>query len=190
MAGKKQVIVLSDGDETAYRALVRVCRELDCYPLRASEGNPTRLNGDELIAAVLKAPAEPVVVMVDDRGDSGQGPGEDALRALTESAELDVLGVVAVAANTRPVAGVDVDVSVDQHGTVIRRAVDKDGHAVRSARLKGDTVDVLKSYRGPVVGLGDPGKMEGHDRLSHGVPATRRAIQEILQWRETHDGRR
>lgn len=190
MSEKRAVIILTDGDETAYHALSEACHQLDCHPLRASEGNPTPLGGQDLVEAVLQAPAEPVVVMVDDRGDAGRGPGEDALSVLTQSPQLDVLGVVAVAANTHPVQGVPVDISVDQDGEVVHHAVDKAGREVHSHQLKGDTVDVLRSFDGPVVGLGDPGKMDGHDRISKGVPATRRAIQEILERRGTrHAGR-
>lgn len=185
MAEKKRVIILTDGDETAYDALSEACRDLQCHPLKASVGNPTPLSGEELIAAIARAPGEPVVVMVDDRGDARRGKGERALDALISAPELDVLGVVAVAANTHPVKGVEVDVSVDQDGHIIEHAVDKAGREVSGRRLKGDTVDVLDSYQGPIVGLGDPGKMDGHDALSRGVPATRRAIEEILQ-REGH----
>lgn len=190
MAPKKQVIILTDGDQTAYRALSEACEELSCHPLRASEGNPTPLTGRELVTEILRAPAEPVVVMVDDRGDAGLGKGERALDVLIDAPELDVLGVVAVAANTHPVHGVAVDVSVDQDGNLIHHAVDKDGHAVSGRTLKGDTVDILESYSGPIVGLGDPGKMEGHDSVHHGVPATRRAIEEILKKGASPHGRR
>jgi stage V sporulation protein AE len=189
MAQKKQVIILTDGDQTAYQALSEACDELSCHPLRASEGNPTPLTGEELVKEIMRAPAEPVVVMVDDRGDAGTGRGERALDVLLDSSELEVLGVVAVAANTHPVHGVAVDVSVDQDGNVVHQAVDKDGHPVSGSTLKGDTVDVLKAYSGPVVGLGDPGKMEGHDSVHHGVPATRRAIEEILKKGANPDGR-
>lgn len=181
MTAKKRVIVLTDGDHTAYRALSEACDELSCHPLRTSAGNPTPLNGQELVEAILKAPAEPVVVMVDDRGDAGLGRGERALDVLISNPQLDVMGVVAVAANTHPVQGVEVDHSVDQDGHLVNQAVDKNGHPVSGHTLKGDTVDVLAGYEGPIVGLGDPGKMEGHDSIGHGVPATRRAIEEIIK---------
>ncbi len=181
MGQKKQVVILTDGDETAYQALSEACRDLKCHPLRASEGNPTPLHGDQLIQAIMKAPRDPVVVMVDDRGDAGFGPGEKALAALMESPELEVLGVVAVAANTHPVKGVKVEQSVDQSAQVVSHAVNKAGEEVSSNRLRGDTVDTLGSYSGVVVGLGDPGKMQGHDRIEKGVPATRRALEEILR---------
>jgi len=181
MINKKRVIVLTDGDQTAYRALQTACDELNCHPLSASKGNPTPLDGKALLKAIQNAPKDPVVVMVDDRGDSRRGQGEDALSVLIESSEIDVLGVIAVAANTEPVQGVSVQSSVDQDGVVIHQAVNKDGHSVSGNLLKGDTVDVLDAFSGTVVGLGDPGKMEGHDAIHRGVPATLRATQEILE---------
>lgn len=178
---RKPVVVFTDGDDTAFHALSKACEELQCHPLRASRGNPTHLTGDELVRAVVNAPQDPVVVMVDDRGDAGQGEGENALKVLLQSSEVEVLGVVAVAANTQPVHGVDVVVSVTQDGQVIEGAVDKSGEQVAGHLLRGDTVDVLESYQGPVVGLGDPGKMDGHDSVKKGVPVTKKALQEVLQ---------
>ncbi|WP_430626284.1 stage V sporulation protein AE [Sulfobacillus thermotolerans] len=53
----------------------------------------------------------------------------------------------------------------------------------RKPAQDGDTVDVLADDVGdvPIIGLGDPGKMGGHDAIGHGVPATRRALEEVLQ---------
>lgn len=185
---KRQVVVLTDGDETAYRALSEACHDLSCHPLVASQGNPTPLSGPELLQAIHQAPRDPVVVMVDDRGDSGLGQGEKALQALLDASDIEVLGVIAVAANTRPVQGVTVDQSVNQDGRLIDRAVDKGGHAGPSRTLKGDTVDVLNQFSGLVLGLGDPGKMDGHDAIQQGVPATRRALEEILRQGHRRDG--
>lgn len=189
MGTKKEVIILTDGDRTAYRALSEACEDLACHPLRASEGNPTPLDGQKLVEAVKAAPRSPVVVMVDDRGDAGHGDGEDALDALIHSEAFDILGVVAVAANTHPVKGTRVAESVTLDGEVIEGAVDKGGHPSSGMVVKGDTVDVLEDFDGLVVGLGDPGKMGGHDSISRGVPATRRALEEILKKRGGDDGR-
>jgi stage V sporulation protein AE len=174
------IIIVTDGDRTAAQALRRACRELDLDLLEASQGNPTPSTGPDLIAAIHHAERPPVVVMVDDRGRADMGPGERVLAQLLQATSLNVIGVVAVAANTRPVQGVPVPVSVSQTAQVVASAVDKAGHPQNSHRLKGDTVDVLQHYRGPIIGLGDPGKMDGHDRLSAGAPATRRALEEIL----------
>ncbi|MCL4318465.1 MAG: stage V sporulation protein AE [Firmicutes bacterium] len=176
------VIVVTDGDETAYRAIDAACQELELFALKASQGNPTPLSGKALVQAVLEAPKEPVVVMVDDRGQADQGVGERDLEVLLKSPKLNVLGVVAVAANTRHVEGVAVDASVTQTGEITDGVVDKQGRATSGNTLHGDTVDVLQGHDGlPVIGLGDPGKMEGHDSMSQGVPATKKALQEILR---------
>ncbi|AEW05275.1 stage V sporulation protein AE [Sulfobacillus acidophilus DSM 10332] len=177
----KSVIIFTDGDQTAYRALKEAGDELGLYVLSQSRGNPTPLGGSELIEAVLNAPAEPVVVMADDRGKTGKGAGERAVETLLHDARINVLGVIAVAANTRPVHGVRVDASVTQDAEVVETAVDKQGHPTSDDRLKGDTVDVLDEYSGPIIGLGDPGKMEGHDAIGHGVPVTKEALKEVLQ---------
>ncbi len=182
------VIVVTDGDETAYRAIDVACQELELFPLMASRGNPTPLSGKALVKAVLEAPKEPVVVMVDDRGQADQGVGERDLEVLLKSPKLNVLGVVAVAANTRSVQGVAVDASVTQTGQVIDGVVNKKGRATSGDTLHGDTVDVLHGHEElTVIGLGDPGKMEGHDTMSQGVPATKKALQEILRRSGYHE---
>ncbi|MHB1610150.1 MAG: stage V sporulation protein AE [Sulfobacillus sp.] len=185
----RDVIVVTDGDETAYRAIAAACRELDLYPLKSSQGNPTPLSADSLVKAVLDAPRQPVVVMVDDRGQADEGIGEKDLKALLESPQLNILGVVAVAANTPHVHGVAVDASVTQKGQVIERAVDKKGRATSNAVIHGDTVDVLANHEEiSIVGLGDPGKMEGYDSIGDGVPATKAALAEILRRSGYHAG--
>lgn len=181
MDNKRSVIIVTDGDGTAFHAVKEACDDLHCHPLDASQGNPTPRDSRSLVDEILKAPKDPVVVMVDDRGDADQGPGEKALDVLIQAPELNVLGVVAVAANTHPVKGVEVSESVDQKGHIVDHAVDKDGNPTSSSRLLGDTVDVLQGYKGAVVGLGDPGKMQGHDAVGKGAPATRQALEEILR---------
>ncbi len=185
----KDVIIFTDGDETAYHALGVACKDLALHPLHASQGNPTPLTGDRLIRAVLDAPRDPVVVMVDDRGDKGKGLGEQALEDLMASPDINVLGVVAVAANTHPVHGVIVDGSVTNEAVVVSTAVDKNGEPTHDNILRGDTVDVLgHSGSVPIVGLGDPGKMGGKDSVERGVPITKQALEEILR-RSGYHGR-
>ncbi len=176
MSQVRRVIIVTDGDDTAYRALEEACDNLHCHPVRAASDD-----GVALIDAIQKAPKDPVVVMVDDRGDAGEGSGEQALKDLIRDAGLDILGVVAVASNTPGVNGVSITASVDQSAQVVQAAVDKAGHELSSKTLRGDTVDVLADFEGPIIGLGDPGKMQGHDAINAGVPATRRAIEEILR---------
>ncbi|CAB1128694.1 Stage V sporulation protein AE (SpoVAE) [Candidatus Hydrogenisulfobacillus filiaventi] len=181
MAERVPVIVVTDGDRTAAAAVEAAAQELGLEVLGRSAGNPTPLKGRELVDAVLRKAPGPVVVMVDDRGDPDTGPGERALRTLLRSPELDVLGVVAVAADTRPVEGVEADQSVSRAGDLVEGAVDKRGHP-RTGLLRGDTVDVLREFpRVPVVGLGDPGKMDGHDAPGAGAPLTRAALEAVLR---------
>lgn len=174
-----RVIVVTDGDETAWRAIRTASRDLGLHPLRASAGNPTPVDGATLIEAIQRAPKEPVVVMVDDRGEAGTGAGEVALRQLLGAPGLNVLGVVAVASNTEPVSGVRPVYSVDRNADLISGAVDKTGHPDGTV-LKGDTVDVLRRTEVPVIGLGDPGKMAGQDAAGRGAPATRAALAALL----------
>lgn len=176
MSQARRVIILTDGDDTAYRALEEACHDLHCHAVRGGSRD-----GSALIDAIHNAPKDPVVVMVDDRGDAGQGPGEKALKHLLQDSDLNILGVVAVASNTPAVKGVGITASVNQSGEVVDTAVDKAGHELSSRTLRGDTVDVLADFEGPIIGLGDPGKMQGHDAIKDGVPATRRAIEEILR---------
>lgn len=179
----KKVIVVTDGDRTAYRAIRTAAKALNLTPVGDTEGNPTPLGGEAVIRAIREAPGDVAVAMVDDRGDAGRGAGERDLETILRAEALEVLGVVAVAAHTRGVAGTVPDVSVDAAGDVVRGAVGKEGE--RSGRvLYGDTVDVLRRFPDvPVVGLGDPGKMGGQDRPQEGAPATTEALRMILQGR-------
>jgi stage V sporulation protein AE len=179
----KQVIVVTDGDKTAYEAISRACKTLGLQPVRATRGNPTPIQGQSLIHAIEQTAGNPVVAMVDDRGDAGVGPGERDLKTILESDSLKVLGVVAVAANTRGVRGVIPEVSIDHDAQLVSEAVNKAGNESGHV-LHGDTVDVLRQYPEVlVVGLGDPGKMGGGDAASKGAPATEEALKTILSRR-------
>ncbi len=182
MANPTDVIVVTDGDATAWRAVEAASSELGLVPLAVSRGNPTRVDADRIIAEAQAQTGGPVVVMVDDQGDAGTGPGERILTHLLKDRRVRVLGIVAVAAHTSGVRGVMPDLSVDQHARGGAGAVDKDGEVVEGPLL-GDTVDVLRGATEDivVVGLGDPGKMEGQDALSAGVPATRAALAAVLR---------
>jgi stage V sporulation protein AE len=179
------VIVVTDGDHTAWEAIRDACEALDCYALRASMGNPTPLDGDALVEAVVRTGRSPVVVMVDDQGASDRGPGEEALKTFLESPRVHVLGVVAVASHTPGVDGVTPDFSIDATGERVSGAVNKEGDQAGRV-LRGDTVDVLAEADPAltVVGLGDPGKMGGRDRPERGEPATRAAIAALLKRRD------
>lgn len=188
---QQPVIVVTDGDETAFHAIEAAAKSLRLKVLRQSHGNPTPLSGRELVERAREVGGgEPIVVMVDDQGEARLGKGEKALAGVLASEELRVLGVVAVAAHTRGVRGVVANVSVTGEGNVTPGAVDKDGDPSGGTVLKGDTVDVLRDYPGVyVVGLGDPGKMEGEDAISRGAPATAHAIREVLERSGYHESR-
>lgn len=177
---KSQVIIVTDGDHTAWEAVFEAAADLGLYALPQSRGNPTPRDAAALTDAVRKAPREPVVVLVDDQGDADTGPGERVLDGLLRAPELQVLGVVAVASHTRGVRGVEPWISVTGNDQRVKGAVDKGGHA-QPGRLRGDTVDVLNGEDVPVVGLGDPGKMGGRDAVGRGAPATREALRAILE---------
>ncbi|MCL4426587.1 MAG: stage V sporulation protein AE [Firmicutes bacterium] len=179
---RKRIIVITDGDEVAQQAVRLAGKKLGLRVISRSGGNPTPLEGAEIAALIKKAPFDPVLVMVDDRGRRYQGQGERALAYLAADPEIEILGVLAVAANTEGAQGTAVSFSIDNRGEVVAGAVDKDGHEVGNPTLKGDTVDVLNEIQVPlIVGIGDVGKNGGRDAIRRGVPITVRAIREILR---------
>lgn len=182
MAAPVRVILVTDGDKVARRAVEEAAQRLGLRCISASAGNPTPLSGPELVKLVQDAVYDPVLVMVDDKGNPGMGAGEQALAYLCQAPELQVLGAIAVASNTKRAQGVPVDISITREGRVVQHPVDKDGYPrANDAVLRGDTVDVLRRLNLPViVGVGDPGKMEGADCHEEGCAVTTRAILEVL----------
>lgn len=159
--------------------------------ISVSAGNPTRLTGDQLLAQINKAPHDPVVVMLDDKGYLGQGKGERALEYLATHPDIRVLGVLAVASNTEYAGGVNVDCSVTSSGAISQAAVDKSGREKNFSPelLTGDTVENLGDLNFPlVIGIGDIGKMDGADDPDRGAPLTTRALKEILNRSGYHGG--
>ncbi|OAT86455.1 stage V sporulation protein AE [Desulfotomaculum copahuensis] len=182
-AGERcRVILVTDGDAVARQAVEVASRNVGARCISLSAGNPTILSGPDLVALIKRAPHDPVVVMLDDRGATGAGPGERALEYICRHPDIQVLGVVAVASNTTGARGVRVDESVTRTGNLVPGAVDKFGAARRPGRkLHGDTVEILNRLPVPLtVGLGDVGKMLGADDYRCGAPVTARALQEIL----------
>lgn len=180
---KTKIIVLTDGDSMAQKAVEVAGKQLDLRTISASAGNPTPLSGEELIALIQKASHDPVLVMVDDCGNPGYGKGEHVLEFLGTHPEIEILGVIAVAANCQSVDGIKVDFSVDQTGKVVEGPVDKDGRseAIGHRYIEGDTVDILNGMHIPmIVGIGDIGKMHGLDSYKNGAHVTTKAVQEIL----------
>lgn len=183
------MILLTDGDQFARRAAESAAHQLGLRCISASAGNPTPLSGAELIALIKQVPYDPVLVMVDDKGDPGCGPGEAAIRALCQDPELQVLGAVAVASNTKLAKGVPVTLSVDRDCQVVSGPVDKNGHPrSKRAPLQGDTVDILRELKLPIlVGVGDPGKMDGADAQATGCEVTTQAIRMVLNHAQSKD---
>lgn len=181
---KRKVILITDGDKVARRAVELVAKKVGGRCISRSAGNPTPLNGIEMLEQVKKAKNDPVLVMFDDNGNGEEGEGERALEYIANHPDIEVLGAVAVASNTPFVEGVDVDFCVDIDLHEIDYGVDKEGNQVKRERkhIYGDTVDILSRLNIPlIVGVGDIGKMKGRDDIKYGAPVTTRAVEKILE---------
>lgn len=179
---KRKVILVTDGDMVAKNAVETATANIGGRCISASAGNPTILTGQELVIKIKEAAHDPVVVMVDDRGTKGEGPGEAAMAAILDNRELDVLGVVAVSSNGKDCNGLDVNCSITKDGDVVHNAVNKYGDDTRSDDICGDTLSILKSRSSMfIVGIGDPGKMDYKDEVSRGAPITTKALEIIME---------
>lgn len=179
---KRKIILVTDGDSVAQRAVEIAASNIGGRCISASAGNPTILSGQEIIELIRKAPRDPVVVMVDDRGVKGMGAGEQAMDVILNDDNVEVLGVVAVSSNGKDCNGLKVDCSITKDGNIVEGAVDKYGNYARKADICGDTLSILKSKRGLlIVGIGDPGKMDFMDETGKGAPITTKALEEVLK---------
>lgn len=179
---KRKVILVTDGDKVARKAVEVAAANIGARTISASAGNPTILKGEQIIELVKKAANDPVVVMVDDRGNEGVGDGEKAMEVILKDGSVDVLGVVAVSSNGKDCDGLKISCSITQDGRVIDGAVDKYGKAVGNSEICGDTLSILKDVDNLViVGIGDPGKMDFKDEVAEGAPITTKALQEVLK---------
>lgn len=179
---KRKVIIVTDGDDIAKRAVEIAAKNIGGRSISRSSGNPTPLTSYEVINFIKQAANDPVVVMVDDCGDPGRGTGEIILKAIVEHSDIEVLGVVAVASNTKDEEGVDVDESVSKEGKFVNKAVDKSGAEKGNNRMIGDTLSILSELNIPVIiGLGDPGKMGYKDDIEKGAPLTTKALQRVIE---------
>ncbi len=177
----RRVIVVTDGDHMAFRALRVAARRTGCRLISRSAGNPTPLSAIELVQLIRKTPYDPVVVMLDDNGDGNEAGGEQALSVLLNHPDIRVIATLAVASNTNRVQGVAIDFSIDASGNRVETAVDKDGVPCPSYLIHGDTVDILRRVDAPlVIGIGDIGKMNGKDAPERGAPVTTAALEWIL----------
>ncbi|WP_314728243.1 stage V sporulation protein AE [Bacillus sp. Marseille-Q3570] len=180
---KKRVIMITDGDLYALKAVEQVAKDIGGRCISQSWGNPTRITGEELVTMILSTPYDPVLVMFDDCGYRGEGPGERAMREVANHPGIEVLGAIAVASKTHLAEWTHVDVSIDRFGELSAYGVDKSGLPdMEFGRLDGDTVYVLDELDLPfIVGIGDIGKMYGVDTAERGAPITRQAVQLILE---------
>jgi stage V sporulation protein AE len=183
MGNQRRVILITDGDDYARRAVELVSKEIGGRCISMSHGNPTSLTGPEIVNLIKKTPHDPVLVMFDDSGLVGEGAGEKALKYVVEHQDVEVLGVIAVAAKTRQAEWTRVDVCIDQDGELTPYGVDKNGiPELEMGRLNGDTVYCLDELDVPiVVGVGDIGKMSRHDHFEQGAPITKKAVELILE---------
>lgn len=183
MCKRRKVIVVTDGDKNAREAVEVAARKVKARCISSSEGNPTPLSGPKILELIKSAPYDPVVVMVDDKGDCHKGNGERVLEFLSRCDEVEIIGAVAVASHDQDGMGVKVDCSVSQEGKLVSGPVDKTGIPTlgSTSLLRGDTVGILGQIGIPVIiGTGDTGKMNGLDKMERGAPITTRAFEEIL----------
>ena len=182
MSVQRKVILVTDGDRIAKEAVETAARNIGARCISDSWGNPTKLSGKAIVNRILKTPFDPVVIMVDDRGQRGEGAGESVIRYVANHPAIKVLGVLAVASNTEKTDSIDVEQSITNHGVLVKAPVDKNGYrCAREYGLRGDTVEILKDLDIPVViGIGDIGKMHGADDVLRGAPITTKALQQVL----------
>ncbi|WP_341472799.1 stage V sporulation protein AE [Anaerophilus nitritogenes] len=178
---KRKVILVTDGDSIAQRAVEQAVKNIGGRCISRSGGNPTPIGGNEIVELIKAAKYDPVVVMVDDKGSPDTGEGEWAFYDIVNHPDIEVLGAIAVASNTPGVEGVCVDFSISCNGKKVNQSVNKEGTPQKGKILYGDTVDIIKKCNVPlIVGIGDIGKMEGKDDCEIGAPIITKAMEEIL----------
>jgi stage V sporulation protein AE len=175
--------LITDGDEYANRTVKQVAAEIGGRCISMSHGNPSVLKGPELVKLIKKAKNDPIFVMFDDSGYVGEGAGEMALKYVANHEDIEVLGIIAVAAKTKDAEWTKVDVCIDQEGVLTPYGVDKYGlPEMDVGRINGDTVYCLDQLDVPIiVGIGDIGKMNQHDHYERGSPITKKAVEIILE---------
>ncbi|QDP40517.1 stage V sporulation protein AE [Radiobacillus deserti] len=183
MSNRKQVIVITDGDEYARKTLDYLAPKFGGTCLSHLSDNPTKASSQEVIKAVKSAPSEPVFVLVDDAGWHGVGAGEHILIDLDKDPDIDIIGAIAVASHTKNLEWTRFTFAIDNEGNLTANGVDKEGIPVADVgRVNGDTVYALDQLNLPiVVAIGDIGKMYGRDAVENGSPITRQAIEMILE---------
>ncbi|MFO7819995.1 MAG: stage V sporulation protein AE [Halanaerobacter sp.] len=189
--GNNKIIAVTDGDETAAKAVEKAAAELDLSVIHESAGNPTSISGEKIVGKIKEVADDTVLVMFDDQGEIGTGLGEEAFLTVLDDPEIEIIGVLAVASNLKEVQGIRPDFSITQNAELINEPVDKTGKAEEAEHqiLEGDTLDVLNRLSDTlIIGVGDLGKMEEKDLVQDGAPITTQAISEILQRSEGASG--
>ncbi len=183
MDDRRNVILITDGDDYARKSIEFVAKEVGGRCISLSHGNPTKIDGPLIVKLIKKAVKDPVFVMFDDSGYVGEGAGERALKYVAKHEDINVLGIIAVAAKTRKSEWTRVNVSIDRDGELTPYGVDKYGiPELEMGRLNGDTVYCLDELNVPIiVGIGDIGKMAKKDHVENGSPITRKAVDIILE---------
>jgi stage V sporulation protein AE len=183
MSEKRKVILITDGDDYARRAVEHVAADIGGRCISLSHGNPTVLSGSHLVNLIKKAVNDPVLVMFDDSGFLGEGAGEMALKYVAEHDDIEVLGVIAVASKTHMEEWSRVDFCIDREGELTPYGVDKHGlPELEMGRINGDTVYCLDKLDVPlIIGIGDIGKMARRDHYKIGAPITKKAVEIILE---------
>ncbi|WLR43798.1 stage V sporulation protein AE [Bacillus carboniphilus] len=185
----RSVILVTDGDEYALKAIEYVAGKIGGRCISRSQGNPSVLTGEELVYYIHQTPHDPIFVLFDDCGLKGEGSGEKALKYVANHKTIVVLGVIVVASKSRGKEWTKVDVCIDKHGQLTSYGVDKEGIPdIEKQRITGDTVYCLDEIVAPVkVGIGDIGKMGGKDDVKKGSPITMKAVELILERSQYRD---
>ncbi|KOF55943.1 MULTISPECIES: stage V sporulation protein AE [Clostridium] len=177
----RKVIIVTDGDSIAQKVIERAAAKTGCRTLSISSGNPTKITGNEMVRLIECVKNDPVIVMADDRGDTGRGNGEKVIDYLIKSREIDVMGIIAVASNTKNASGIKVNCSINRDGKISENSVDKHGNITMSKVLIGDTVNTINpSSVNYVIGVGDPGKMRCNDDIESECFILTKAINIII----------
>ncbi|PSL43306.1 stage V sporulation protein AE [Salsuginibacillus halophilus] len=176
------VILITDGDLYARKAVETAANNLHASCLAKSSGNPTLRTAEDLLASLPYCEPHPVFLLFDDAGTSGPGPGETCLEIVVKSEKTEVLGALAVASTSHQNDWCRVDFSITRFQEITAYGVDKEGFAeLELQRVRGDTLYNLDQLNIPVIcGIGDPGKMGRWDAPERGAPVTTAALKEIL----------
>ncbi|MFX4302572.1 stage V sporulation protein AE [Alicyclobacillus tolerans] len=183
---KRRVIVVTDGDSMALRALKMAAKQTGCRLISRSAGSPTPLSGPEIVHWIQRAQSDPVIIMFDDNGNQLDNTAEISMSYVLSHPSIEVIGVLAVASNAQSQQGIQVHCSVTPDLRIVTSAVNKEGWPTQRFNLKGDTVDILRKFSIPmIVGIGDLGKMHGNDAPAKASPVTTKAIQLILKTQQS-----